>query len=108
MLQAAGHDRVAAACKALLRKAGAPLPRKGRGASEVPHDLRSLGVTSREMDVLLLLVGGLSNREIGARLFLSPRTVETHVASLQRRTRARSRADLVALAAAVLAREGAG
>ncbi len=108
VLESAGHDRVVAACKALLRKAGAPLPRKGRGGSEVPLDLRSLGVTSREMDVLRLVAGGLSNREIGARRFLSPRTVETHVASLQRRTGAGSRADLVALALAVLAREGSG
>ncbi|HEU4397785.1 MAG TPA: AAA family ATPase [Actinomycetota bacterium] len=108
VLEAAGHDRVVAACKALLRKAGAPLPRKGRGGSEVPLDLRSLGVTSREMDVLRLVAGGLSNREIGARLFLSPRTVETHVASLQRRTGAGNRADLVTLASAVLAREGSG
>jgi len=108
VLESAGHDRVVAACKALLRKAGAPLPRKGRGGSEVPLDLRSLGVTSREMDVLRLVADGLSNREIGARLFLSPRTVETHVASLQRRTGAGARADLVALASAVLAREGSG
>src|SRR6266487_3678939 len=106
VLESAGHDRVVAACKALLRKAGAPVPRKGRGGSEVPTDLRSLGVTSREMDVLRLVADGLSNREIGARLFLSHRTVETHVASLQRRTRAGTRAGLVALASAVLAREG--
>jgi DNA-binding CsgD family transcriptional regulator/tetratricopeptide (TPR) repeat protein len=106
VLESAGHDRVVAACKALLRKAGAPLPRKGRGESEVPPDLRSLGVTSREMDVLRLVADGLSNREIGARLFLSPRTIETHVASLQRRTGAGSRADLAALVSAVLARQG--
>jgi DNA-binding CsgD family transcriptional regulator/tetratricopeptide (TPR) repeat protein len=108
VLESAGHDRVVAACKALLRKAGAPLPRTGRGESEVPLDLRSQGVTSREMDVLRLVADGLSNRQIGARLFLSPRTVETHVASLQRRTRSKTRADLVALASAVLAREGSG
>jgi DNA-binding CsgD family transcriptional regulator len=108
VLESAGHDRVVAACKALLRKAGAPLPRKGRGESKVPLDLRSLGVTSREMDVLRLVADGLSNRAIAARLFLSPRTVETHVASLQRRTGTGTRADLVALATAVLAREGSG
>jgi tetratricopeptide (TPR) repeat protein len=85
VLESAGHDRVVAACKALLRKAGAPLPRKGRGGSEVPLDLRSLGVTSREMDVLHLVAGGLSNREIGARLFLSPRTQERR--DLPRRSR---------------------
>jgi tetratricopeptide (TPR) repeat protein len=63
VLESAGHDRVVAACKALLRRAGAPLPRKGRGESEVPLDLRSLGVTSREMDVLRLVADGLSNRD---------------------------------------------
>jgi DNA-binding CsgD family transcriptional regulator len=57
------------------------------------------------MDVLRLVADGLSNREIGARLFLSPRTIETHVASLQHRTGATKRVDLVALASAVLARE---
>jgi DNA-binding CsgD family transcriptional regulator len=58
------------------------------------------------MDVLRLVADGLTNREIGARLFLSPRTVETHLASLRRRTGAGSRAELVTLAAAVLAPEG--
>jgi Flp pilus assembly protein TadD/DNA-binding CsgD family transcriptional regulator len=105
VLESAGHDRVVAACKALLRKAGAPLPRRGRGGSEVPLDLRSLGVTSREMDVLRLVADGLPNRGIAARLYLSPRTVETHLASLQRRTGATSRAELAELALAVLARE---
>jgi Bacterial regulatory proteins, luxR family len=84
VLESAGHHRVVGACKALLRRAGAPLPRRGRGGSEVPLDLRSLGVTSREMDVLRLVADGLSNREIGAR------------------------ADLAALAAAVRAREEEG
>ena len=58
--------------------------------------------------MLRLVAADLSNREIGARLFLSPRTVETHVASLQRKTGTGTRADLVALASAVLAREGSG
>jgi DNA-binding CsgD family transcriptional regulator/tetratricopeptide (TPR) repeat protein len=108
VLESAGHDRVVAAGKALLRRAGAPLPRKGRDGSEVPLDLRSLGVTSREMDVLRLVADGLSNQEIGARLFVSPRTVETHVASLRRRTGTGSRSDLASLASAVLERDRSG
>jgi DNA-binding NarL/FixJ family response regulator len=48
----------------------------------VPAALRAAGVTSREMDVLALVSTGMTNAEIAARLFLSPRTVETHVASL--------------------------
>ena len=40
------------------------------------------GVTAREAEVLDLLADRLSNREIAGRLFLSPRTVEKHVAAL--------------------------
>ncbi|MGH3785516.1 MAG: helix-turn-helix transcriptional regulator, partial [Pseudonocardiaceae bacterium] len=95
------HDqqRAASSCRRLLREAGVAVPRRGRGAATVPDGLRSRGVTSREMDVLLLVAEGLSNPEIAATLVLSPRTVEKHVASLLTRTGARSRAQLAALAA---------
>jgi DNA-binding CsgD family transcriptional regulator len=68
-------------CRDLLREAGAPT-RQGRGDSDVPAAIRASGVTSREMDVLKLLEEGLSNAEISSRLFVSSRTVETHVAHL--------------------------
>jgi len=42
----------------------------------------SLGVTEREREVLQLLADGRSNKEIAARLELSPNTVKTHVARL--------------------------
>ena len=89
-----GFDKVARACRTLLKTAGAPVPRRGRGESPVPPELRAVGVTSREMDVLKLVAEGLSNREIAQRLCLSPRTVEHHVTSLLRRTGAPSRAAL--------------
>jgi DNA-binding CsgD family transcriptional regulator/tetratricopeptide (TPR) repeat protein len=95
--EGAGHDRTVQACRSLLRRSGAPVPRKGRGDSRVPEALRRLGVTSREMDVLRLIAEGLGNRQIGERLFLSPRTVETHVASLMRRLDVSTRADLGAM-----------
>ncbi|MDN5929961.1 MAG: helix-turn-helix transcriptional regulator, partial [Pseudonocardia sp.] len=80
--------------------AGAPVPRRGRGTSTVPVTLRALGVTSREVDVLRLVVDGLSTREIGDRLYLSPRTVERHLGSLFDRTGVRDRAALRELARA--------
>jgi DNA-binding NarL/FixJ family response regulator len=40
------------------------------------------GLTRREVEVLHLLVEGRSYRDIGAALFLSPRTVEKHVAAI--------------------------
>ncbi len=83
---ARGDDRVAAACRRLLRRAGAPVPRRRPGDGELPGQLRALGVTEREADVLRLITQGLGNREIAERMFLSPRTVEKHVASLLAKT----------------------
>jgi DNA-binding CsgD family transcriptional regulator len=77
-----GDDRVAAACRGLLRQAGAPVPRRQAASAGLPGELRALGVTEREADVLRLAARGLANKEIAAAMFLSPRTVEKHVASL--------------------------
>jgi DNA-binding NarL/FixJ family response regulator len=62
-------------------------------------DLRAMGVTSRELEVLRLLADGASNKEIASRLYLSPRTVERHVANLSVKTGAARRSELIALAA---------
>ncbi|HLI41171.1 MAG TPA: AAA family ATPase [Streptosporangiaceae bacterium] len=59
--------------------------------------LAGLGVTPREAEVLELVAAGLANKEIAARLRLSPRTVEKHVESLLRKTGATSRTMLAAL-----------
>jgi DNA-binding CsgD family transcriptional regulator/tetratricopeptide (TPR) repeat protein len=91
---ARGEQPVAAACRALLRRAGAPVPRPGRGDPAVPAKLRALGVTGREADVLALVAEGLTNQELAARLHLSPRTVEKHVASLLVKTGCHRRAQL--------------
>lgn len=90
----AGYDILARVCRSLLGKAGAPVPRRGRGESVVPESLRALGITSRQVDVLTLIAEGLSNREIGERLFLSPKTVERHLGDLFDRTGIRNRRDL--------------
>ena len=87
-----GDDRIAAACRSLLRKAGAPVPRPARAG--LPAQLAALGVTGREADILQLVIQGLANREIAEQVFLSPRTVEKHVASLLAKTGVRRRAQL--------------
>ena len=43
------------------------------------------GISAREAEVLALVGEHLSNAEIGARLFISVRTVESHVSSLLRK-----------------------
>jgi DNA-binding CsgD family transcriptional regulator len=59
------------AAAALLRELGVRAIRRG------PNALGSL--TTREHEILALLGEGLSNREIAARLFITPKTVEHHV-----------------------------
>ncbi len=55
-------------------------------------------LTAREQEVLEILTHGLSNAEIGDRLYLSPRTVEKYVSSLLRKTNTSNRAELVRFA----------
>ncbi|MGH3888160.1 MAG: helix-turn-helix domain-containing protein [Pseudonocardiaceae bacterium] len=54
-------------------------------------------LTQREDEVLHLVIDGLSNDEIAARLDISRRTVETHLRTLFRKTGVRRRAQLAAL-----------
>jgi DNA-binding CsgD family transcriptional regulator len=96
---ASSHERLASACRGILRRAGERVPRSGRGSAEVPVQMRRLGITSREMDVFLLVARGYSNSEIAARLYISPKTVETHIASLVAKTGQAGRRELVAHAA---------
>lgn len=65
--------------------------------------LATLGITQREQEVLGLLAAGKSNKEIAAKLGVSPNTVKSQVASLyqklevQRRTQAVQKARELAL-----------
>jgi DNA-binding NarL/FixJ family response regulator len=92
-------DRIVSACRSLLRKAGAPVPRRSAGTEDVPAALRALRVTGRELEVLRLLGEGRSNRAIAERLYLSHRTVERHVANLTAKIGVDGRTELVAFAA---------
>src|SRR5262245_17218125 len=46
------------------------------------EQIKKLGLTQREHDVLLKMAEGLSNQEIGAALFLSESTIKTHVSNI--------------------------
>ncbi len=56
------------------------------GSGRMPEPL-----SSREKDVLALIATGLSNREIAGRLFLSEKTVKTHVANILQKLNVKSR-----------------
>jgi DNA-binding CsgD family transcriptional regulator len=96
---AAGPPAVASACRSLLRQAGAPVPRRHRSAPNLPVAVTSAGVTSREAEVLTLLAEGLSTRDIAARLYLSPKTVERHIANLAAKVGVAGRSELISFAA---------
>ncbi len=52
-------------------------------------------LTPRELEILELIALGFTNAEIGGRLFLSTRTVESHRAHIQQKLRVGTRAELV-------------
>lgn len=99
------HERdvvaVTGACRAALRRSGAPVHQHRSGTRAIPEELRAQGVTVREFDVFRLLAERLSNKDIADRLFISPRTAEKHIASLITKTGAANRADLCARSAAL-------
>ena len=70
---------------------GAP---SSRPASAAPG--RFAGLTDRELEVLRLLVAGHSDREIAEALFISPRTVQAHVAHIFTKLNVRTRTAAVA------------
>jgi DNA-binding CsgD family transcriptional regulator len=82
----------------------------GPGADRARSQLRRLGVRTaggpaakaglsrREAEVARLIGLGLSNDQVAARLFLSPRTVEHHVSSILRKLPATGRAEIAVYA----------
>lgn len=62
------------------------------GTASAKGDVRPAGLSVREVEVLRLVAGGLSNREIAKRLFISPRTAEHHVQHIYAKIGVSSRA----------------
>ena len=76
---------------AVLSRAPAATAPTGPGPVQKPPG----GLTARETEVLVLLAAGLSNAEIGQRLYLSHATVKTHINRIFAKTGARDRAQAV-------------
>jgi non-specific serine/threonine protein kinase len=68
------------------------------GASATRGQSVPFGLTSRELDILRLIVDGLSDSEIAERLFISRRTVTTHTSNIFRKLGVSGRAEAAAVA----------
>ena len=88
----ASRGRAGARAAARTRCDGVP-----RGSSPTTR-ANPGGLTGRQLDVLGLLVDGLSNAEIAARLVISRRTADHHVSAILGKLEARSRGEAVAAA----------
>jgi DNA-binding CsgD family transcriptional regulator len=95
---AAGERALQRLVRRTLASIGAKVP-KG-STSAVPPHLARLGITARETDILRLVNAGLSNADISHRLFISTRTVESHVSSMLQKTGLTTREQLPLASAA--------
>jgi DNA-binding NarL/FixJ family response regulator len=75
-----------------LTTIGAKVPRTSAGT--VPPHLAGLGITARETEILRLVNAGFSNHDIAGRLFISVRTVESHISSMLQKTGGNTREQL--------------
>ena len=73
---------------------------EARLSARPPEERYPAGLTEREVEVLRLLPRGLSNAEIAEALFVSPRTVQTHLTNLYAKLDVGGRAEAVAYAMA--------
>ncbi len=69
---------------------------KSRVKDDKPEN--DLALTRRELEVLALLAEGLSNKEIGDRLFVSERTIVGHKSNLMAKTNTKNTVSLLAYA----------
>jgi DNA-binding CsgD family transcriptional regulator len=111
LLAAQAADRIGAlplrratadlARRARLADRAVPAAAAGRGAAgpggAAARDPLA-GLTSRETEVLRLLASGQSNKEIGARLFIAPKTASVHVSNILAKLGAASRTEAAAIA----------
>jgi len=87
---AMGARPLADACRALARRARLEVGGVRSASSDT--------LTERESEVMALVAHGLSNRQIGERLFISGKTVSVHVSNVLAKLGAATRAEAVSVA----------
>jgi predicted ATPase/DNA-binding CsgD family transcriptional regulator len=69
-----------------------------RGTSQPPAEISRFGLTAREIDVLRLVASGLTDAQIADRLYLSPKTVSSHLGHIYGKLGVSSRAGATRIA----------
>jgi DNA-binding CsgD family transcriptional regulator len=96
-----GHAPLSAQIRGLAQRARIPLqPRAATSSQSVraPEIAAPYGLTERELLVLRLLGAGRTNAQIGAELYISPKTASVHVTSILRKLGVTSRVQAAARA----------
>lgn len=95
--QAEQHRPLERQVAGLARMARIDLIDRG-GSPAAEHPATPYGLTERELDVVRLLVDGLTNGQIGARLYMSPKTASVHVTAILRKLNATNRVHAAVIA----------
>lgn len=69
------------------------------GGDTVAHDAELDSLSTREQEVMRLIARGYTYKEVGAELFISVKTVETHVSNVLRKLQLSNRNELTLWAA---------
>ena len=96
-----GHAPLLAQIRTLAERAHIPLqprPEPSTGTRPPQQVLASYGLTGRELAVVRLLAAGRTNAQIGAELYISPKTASVHVTSILRKFGVASRVQAAAVA----------
>jgi DNA-binding CsgD family transcriptional regulator len=96
-----GHAPLSAQIRALAQRARIPLqapPAPSGETAPTPGAPAPYGLTGRELAVLRLLAAGRTNAQIGAELYMSPRTAGVHVTNILRKLGVTNRVQAAAVA----------
>ena len=75
------------------------LHKKSQSSEDINHKkIEELDISKREYEVLLGISEGLSNKEIGEKLFISESTIKTHVSNLLSKLHAKRRTQALQIA----------
>jgi DNA-binding CsgD family transcriptional regulator len=91
----AGHAAIRTSDPAAARRL-LEVARELSGVAAPAAETNTAGLSEREIEVARLVLDGRTHKEIGAQLFISPKTVEHHVARIRTKVGATDRAEFVA------------